>query len=209
MSLHERAPFRKTETLRSPEVEGHNRIILYTGVSCAGKDHLLNKALSKFQDGAPQRLSVGSFLSGKLDVHRDELRREFGLQEIEQVKMQTVPEIVAAQPAVLVSHVVPKYEHVITLNPDFERALNPTHIIAVVSDPDQINLWREERNKSGERFAPIEDPDAINFHQELVIHNSFLIARSIGSGFSVIYNKPEMLATADNAEFLHEALTQI
>lgn len=204
-----RSPYRKTETIRSPEMENHSRIILYTGVSCSGKDHILDKALSKFEGTGPQRLSVGTFLSKRLAVHRDQLRRELGLQEIEQIKMETAPEILAAQPAILVSHIVPKYDHVITLNPDFERALNPAHFIAVVSEPDQINRWREERNKSGERFAPTEDPDAINLHQEMIIHNTFLIARALGSGFSIIYNKPEMFATTENADFLHTALAQI
>jgi hypothetical protein len=79
----------------------------------------------------------------------------------------------------------------------------------VVSEADHINAWREERNKSGKRFAPIEDPAAINFHQDLVIHNTYLIARSIGAGFSIVYNTPEMFTTGENADFLHQALSQI
>src|SRR3990170_6584303 len=108
MSKQERAPFRKTETLRSPEADQHNRLILYTGVSCSGKDYLLDRALGEFKNGAPQRLSVGTFLSGRLAVQRDQLRRELGLQKMEQIKMELIPDILAVQPAVLVTHIVPK-----------------------------------------------------------------------------------------------------
>jgi hypothetical protein len=67
-----------------------------------------------------RRVSVGTFVANKLAVDKDQLRARPGLQEIEEFKMTIVPNIVAEQPAILVSHIVPKYNHVITLNPDFE-----------------------------------------------------------------------------------------
>ena len=174
MSLGER----RTETLRSPEKENHNRLLLYTGVSCSGKDYLLDRAMANLSDIELQRLSMGTFISEQLKIHRDGVRDQMNLQEIEQFKMDVVaPEVIAQQPAVLVTHIVPKYNHVITMNPDYEKALNPSHFVAVVSDPELIQAWRIARNETGYRFSPPEDLDTIALHQEMVTTNTYIIAK--------------------------------
>lgn len=205
----ERAPFLQTETLRSPELLSHNRLVLYTGVSCSGKDFLLDQAMAQREGEELSRVSMGTFISQRLAVHRDEIRKQMDLPEIEQFKLTLAPEITDLQPAILVTHIVPKYDHVITLNPNFEKALKPAHFVVVVSEPDRINEWRNIRNQAGARQTPIEDPADLNLHQEMVIHNTFLISRAIGAGFSIIYNSPEPEATGQNIEFLNDVLNKI
>lgn len=208
MSSIDRPLFEKTE-LHSPEKERHNRIVFYTGTSCSGKDYLLDRVMNNLDKDELARLSMGTFISRRLAVERDKLRSQPGLQEIEKMKLEIAPEIIAMQPAVLVTHIVPKYDHVITLNPDFELAVNPAHFVVVVTKPEHVNLWRDERNKGGARFAPIEDPAILNLHQNMIVHNTFLIAQAIGSGFSVVINDPEVSATNKNVEFLQEVLKSI
>ena len=79
---------------------------------------------------------------------------------------------------------------------------NPSHLIAIISEPQQIAQWRIEENAKNERIRDIESPARIHQHQQLILQMFQQVSREIGCGYTTIYNTPG--STEENVRVLTE-----
>jgi len=161
----------------------HNSLILVTGVSSVGKDHLLNRVTADFP--VPS-ISVGTILSEMVDVDRDRIR-EMEYMDYFLVKKKAGELIVDKGPAFVNSHLVTKHRDSLVIDGIFERIINPAYFVAIIGDSREIILRRLERNEKGRR-TDIEDEETVAYHQWLTLKATEEMARALGSGFVVVVN---------------------
>lgn len=177
---------RQTEIVRSPELTQHNGIVIVTGVSGVGKDHLIQQALARLQpEPAINVGGYGDFLGGYFGVPKDEIKT-LPADELRRGQMAALDTMKAAAPLILTSHIVAKHGSGYETNYELERALNPYKYVVVRSSPEQIHEWRV-RNQ-GERKRSLEDLENIFEHQERIIETVDSLSRQNRSGLIVIDN---------------------
>lgn len=202
---------RQKEACSLPELPEHNQFLTITGVSACGKDYLLKQATDRTLI-SPQvsLISLGEELFRELQLAHPELNTRDDIKRLltqEQVKAgvhQLCDKLIAAQPAVLNTHVVYRQGDSLTFNPDVERRLNPTGYVYVWADPEQISQWRAADPR---RNRPVETVDEIALHQELAIEITRTIATFNGADMTTIYNRADNLD--QNVETLSQAINQL
>lgn len=201
-------PQQNVEQSQSPEKGLHNRVVHFSGVTSSGKDFLLDRSLTDFD--APNgitRISMGSLLSEHHALQRDEMTKTVGLKGNYDSMMAVLPKILDRAPVVFNSHILPQYNGMLLLNPEFERELSPSQYIVVANDPDRIYDWRIRRNQTSDRQSDIQNPEMIHFHQQLVLSTAETMARENDSGLVVIYNTPDK--TDENVAILRDIFVAI
>jgi adenylate kinase len=195
--------------LRSPgETESNNRIMVLTGVSGSGKDHLIRRVVSAGL--MPQRVRAYSF--GQLLFEqaqatypelrtRDDLKTMLTQEQVEAEASGIIGRLIAAQPALVNTHVVYRQGDTLAINPDVEEEMQASHYVYVKAEPAQIVGWR---NRDTSRTRPPETASQIGLHQEIALGVIHAIAQHVGAELITINNHPDDIGT--NLATMHEAL---
>lgn len=177
----------------------NHEIVTVTGISCSGKDFLVNHASAKepsliggrvnlFQFGSELAQVVAQNLPSTLINNRDSLRNlspEFLAEFIE----RTLKKLLGMQPAVQLTHVVVNQQGKLVVNPQNESTTLAKAYIYVWSDPALIYSWRMA--ELAQRSRPIESVDNISLHQEIALATTSILSRKLGAGMFVVYNTYE------------------
>lgn len=169
----------------------HHLFVVITGVSASGKDYLLER-LREANPDILNRIRIVSFgqeifrrVSAEL-TSRDDLKT-LPPRDVYDLAMQIVREMIASQPAIVNTHLVPEQQGVFTINPRIQRELNPNSYIFVWAEPSQINYWRA--NRQGRVNSDKTDSE-IDFHQAISLAVSQEYAKSLGASLVTINNYP-------------------
>lgn len=114
----------------APETGANNRIMVMTGVSGSGKDYLLDKVVAAgLMPEHVKRFSFGQLLFEQAQAKYPQLRTRDDLKTMltqEQVEVETsgiIGRLIAAQPALVNTHVVYRQGDSLAINPDVEEEL--------------------------------------------------------------------------------------
>jgi adenylate kinase len=108
---------------------------------------------------------------------------------------------IAAQPALVNTHVVYRQGDTLAINPDVEEEMQASHYVYVKAEPAQIVGWR---NRDTSRTRPPETASQIGLHQEIALGVIHAIAQHVGAELITINNHPDDIGT--NLATMHEAL---
>lgn len=192
----------------SGKTESNNRIMVLTGVSGSGKDHLVGRVVSAGL--MPQRVRTFSF--GQLLFEqarstypelrtRDDLKTMLTQEQVEAESSGVIGRLIEAQPALINTHVVYRQGDTLAINPDVEEDLQASHYVYVKAEPAQIVDWR---NRDASRTRPPETAAQIGLHQEIALGVIHAIAQHVGAEMITINNHPDFVDT--NLATMHEAL---
>lgn len=183
------------ERYRAREGEGHNKILVITGISGVGKDFFLSKAIKQgVVSPSVKTFSFGGeLLTYFKDVYpyvrtRNDIR-DFLTQDQEQEGItRTIDRLISLQPAMLNIHVVYRQRENLVANPDIDKRMHPIGYIYVWGEPDQIAQWRTQDVDRLRRLESVED---INLHQDIALEIALLLAHYTGAGLKTIWNRTD------------------
>ena len=188
------------------------RIALLTGIPASGKNFLLGNlkdidprigtsiAVFNFGELMFQKLQqIKPVQAGGL-ASRDELATKLDQTQVKELIHTVLGEIIAAQPAVMASHVAYKQNGSIQINPDIDKYLQMSRYIYVWSDPEEIYQRRLDSGRKRE----IESVDDIYIHQQIAYNATRTIARTLGAGFVLINNRTDN--TINNLDILQDVI---
>jgi adenylate kinase len=112
-----------------------------------------------------------------------------------------VGKLLAAQPALVNTHVVYRQGYSLVTNPDVEEELQASHYLYVEGEPTQIAEWRA---RDTTRVRPPETAAQIGLHQEIALGVVHAIAQHVGAEMITINNHPDYIDA--NLATMHEAL---
>lgn len=202
---------RYIERYRPKEGEGHNRILIVTGVSGSGKDFLLSEAAR--QSHIPDTVRTFSFGQVLFDylrtIHpqiqtRDDIRTLLNQDEVRNGILGVIDALIQAQPVTLNTHVVYRQRESYTINADIDKRIHPVGYVYVWSEPDQIAEWRIQATT---RTRPAESVDAIALHQELGLEIVSVLARYTGASLKTIWNRADNVT--ENLETIEERVREL
>lgn len=195
----------------APSAGPHNRLVVLTGVSCSGKDFLLSRMLH--ENLLPPSVAIYNFgeslyallrLSHPELPGRDAIRHLIPPEEVDQAMQQIVEEILAAQPAVLNTHVVYRHEQSFIFRLDSHQDMNPYAYVYVWADPEDILRWRS--HDSG-RLRDAESLTDISFSQDIYLELCSIAARRVGARMMTMWNRPNNVL--DNINIIREIMDEI
>lgn len=199
------------ERYRPKEGEGHNKILVVTGVPGSGKDFLLSEASKRdIMPSSVRSISFSEELFSYLkSIHphlqtRDEIRTLLSQDDVRQGVIGVIDRVIQAQPATLNTHVVYKQRESLISNPDIDIRMKPHGYLFVWSEPDQIATWREQDSS---RIRPPENVDDIALHQDVALEVVSVVARHTGASLKTIWNRSDNVA--DNLSTLQERTREI
>lgn len=184
-----------------------NQLIVVTGVSCSGKDFLLEK----IKPLLPREIEVVSFgeelyrtvsATQAVGQSRDQLRK-VGYEFLKKPVQDLVGRIIERQPLVLNTHTVfnARGDLIFTLTTQYR--LLPKSYIHVSAPVEEIVERRSQRERWGEQDSERQ----IEFHQDLSAFVTARIARDLGSSFVQLWNHRDNLET--NLELLQRELSTL
>jgi adenylate kinase len=199
------------ERYRPKEGEGHNKILVVTGVPGSGKDYLLAEAgrLGMIPPSV-KTFGFGEELFDYLKaIHpniqtRDDIRTLLTQDDVRQGVIGVIDRLVRAQPAALNTHVVYRQRESLITNPDIDKRMHPHGYLFVWSEPDQIAAWRTQDTS---RVRPPESIDDIALHQDIALEVVSVVARHTGASLKTIWNRTDNVA--DNLAMLQERAREI
>lgn len=202
---------RYIERYRPKEGEGHNKILIVTGVSGSGKDFLLSEAVRQGRIVPTVRtFSFGQELFDYLKmIHlqiqtRDDIRTLLSQDEVRNSILSVIDRLIQAQPEILNTHVVYRQQESYTVNPDIDKRIHPAGYVYVWSEPDQIVQWRIQATT---RIRPIESVDEIALHQDLGLEIVSVLARYTGASLKTIWNRADNLT--ENLETIEQQIRDL
>ncbi len=127
-----------------------NQIIIVSGISGSGKDHLIDKA--KESGSIPtsfQTISTGEMMFAFLkkkhpEIHsRDDLKLKVQEDDIREAYQHVTDTAMRSQPAVLNTHMVTMNHKSFAIEPDITLRMSPKSFVYVWAEPEQIMAWRK------------------------------------------------------------------
>lgn len=199
------------ERYRPKEGEGHNKILIVTGLPGSGKDHLLAEAnrLSMIEPSI-RTFSFGEELFNYLKTThpniqtKDDIRILLTQDEVRQGVMSVINRLVQAQPAILSTHVVYSQRKSLIANPDVDKRMHPHGYLFVWSEPEQIAAWRAQDTG---RVRPPESANDIALHQDIALEVVSVVARHTGASLKTLWNRFDNVA--DNLSIIQERAREI
>lgn len=202
---------RYIERYHPKEGDGHNKILVITGVPAVGKDYLLSE--SKRLGMIPP--SVRSFSFGEeLFVYlqtlypqvktRDDIRTLLSQDVIRAAVEGIIFRMIQAQPSMLNTHVVYRQKDSIVTNPDLDKRIHPHSYLFVWSEPDQIAKWR---SLDTSRTRPAESVTNIALHQDIALEVVSVVARHTGASLKTVWNRADN--TQENLVLIQEKVHEI
>jgi adenylate kinase len=177
-------------------------------VSGSGKDHLVGRVTAAgLMPGRVNRFSFGQELFEQAQRTypgirtRDDLKNMLTQEQVRAEVSGVVGRLVAAQPALVNTHVVYRQGDSLAINPDVEEELQASHYVYVKAEPAQIAEWRA---RDTSRTRPPETAAQIGLHQEIALGVVHAIAQHVGAELVTINNHPDYIDV--NLATMHEAL---
>jgi len=184
------------EAISYPE-SGLNPVIVLSGITSCGKDYLAEQLNT--QEDPHTVVGFGQMLAETIGVHRDELRK-LTTEELESHYPAVVQAILDKAPCIVTSHPVFKQGETWCFNPTIYNMLNPTAFVVVTAKSPNIMMWRDQRNKKGERVSPMYDFATLDMEQEIIINTLEAYSRRRGLGLVTVQNDHNN--TEQNISFL-------
>jgi len=183
------------ERYKPKEGEGHNKILVVTGISGVGKDFLLSESVK--QGVIPPSVKTFSFGEELLAYFktiypyirtRNDIRNVLTQEQEQGGITEVIDRLIRLQPTMLGIHVVYKHRESLVANPDIDRKMHPVGYIYVWGEPDQIAQWRTQDTSRLRKSESVED---ISLHQNIALEIALLIARYTGAGLKTLWNRTD------------------
>ncbi len=175
-----------------------NKIAIVVGVSCSGKDFLLDQLPKSFtlpvvNFGSELFLELRKQFPGLSS--RDEVRW-LGSDSITEAVLKVAQKMVEDQPLIISSHLVPKTEDGFAAKPGSHWILDPAVYVHVSAPPEEIleRRWRNERS----RRELSETLEEVKTHQEFSESLAEQFAVSSGAAFYRVVNQRGCLCSVRN-----------
>ncbi|GIW57639.1 MAG: adenylate kinase [Candidatus Dojkabacteria bacterium] len=202
---------RYIERYRPKEGEGHNKILVITGVPGSGKDFLLSEAVKQgIIPSSVRMFSFGEELFAYLKtIHpqiqiRDDVRTLLTQDDVWQGVIGVIDKLIQAQPAILNTHVVYRQRESLITNPNVDKRMHPAGYLFVWSEPNQIAEWRARDISRG---RPPESIDDIALHQDIALEVVSVVARHTGACLKTVWNRTDNVA--DNLALIQERAREL
>lgn len=181
-----------------------NRIIAITGVTCAGKDFLLNKANEPL---GVLSLNLGTVISETLHADRDTMMHAIDPMEIEAAQFAAYRKVITMQPLAVTCHAIRPSGNEHVYNLAMERIFNPTAYVLVTAPASVIATRIHERNRCGERRSKELTSEEVDYIQQSTIIAMKRLAKKIDCPLIILDNTSQDLE--ENIIKLSSLLRQI
>jgi len=182
--LHELAT---TETIRTPESDGHSQVVFVTGVTGVGKDFLINSTIQRFDPMFDLNMvNGGTELANELGVEKNDLAYRSAKDFVDDHKI-ILDKVKACQPAILNGHIWLKRDNAWMYDRNFLKELNAAYHVVLIGNPEQIVKNINKKKEDGIVVNESYDEEEIAEMQSNYLHVVDRWSKKQKSGMSVMY----------------------